>query len=64
MFLFMLFIGAEKKDKVHFTYLQTEKIFGGYKRKIVYHKELVLRSGVSFLILYILDHGQYYLVDF
>ena len=37
---------------------------GWYKSKVVYHKKLVFRSGVGFLIRCILDHGQCHLVDF
>ena len=49
---------------MHFTGLQSENIFGGYKSKVVYHEKLVLRSDVRFLILCILDHAQHHLVDF
>ena len=49
---------------MHFAGLQSQNIFGKYKSKVVYYKKLVFRSGVVFLIWFILDYVQHHLVDF
>ena len=52
-----------KNDKVHFKDHKSERIFGGYKSKVVHHK-MVFQIGVSFFIRCILEHTKCHLVDF